>query len=103
MSHHPRSASGEYICPVAGCTAAIGGYRKILGKHLKDEKAHSITELLDCGIHAWHHRKSSPEKARELIGWLQGKGLINLKDPSTTHRELRKREEKQLKKEEAKK
>ena len=80
MSHLPRNTNKEYSCPVAGCKAAIGNFRKKLANHLKDENAHTIAELLDCGVHAWHHRKSSLENARELVRWLQNKDLIDVKD-----------------------
>ena len=91
-AHLPRSKDGHYVCLVPNCKADIQNNQKKLAKHLKDEAAHSITELLDIGVNAWYYSKSTPENARKLVEWLKKKDLIDVKNSPTTCADLRKRE-----------
>ena len=68
--------AGEHIyCPVDTC-----GYRckdpKTYRKHLADEDAHSVPELLANGVEAWIYRAQTPETVRETLAWLKHRGFV---------------------------
>ena len=47
-------------------------------RHLEDRKAHTVEELLDNKIHAWHYRNKAEEDATAIFDWLRRKRLIDV-------------------------
>ena len=74
--HTRLPKAGDYLnCKVDTC-----GYRckdaKTYRKHLANEKAHSVPELLANGIEAWIYRAQTPKTVRETLAWLKHRGFV---------------------------
>ena len=49
---------------------------KTYRKHLADEGAHSVPELLENGVEAWIYRAQTKDTVRQTLAWLRQRGFV---------------------------